>query len=332
MLDPAAKILVIHVARIGDTLLITPALRALKAACPQGRLDCLLHPARRALLENLPFIDELGAITPKTACVRGRFAGKSYDYALVYGHDAPLVRYALRVADKVIAFRQRADELNARLWRVVASPTQPMHAVHERLMLATELGVTTTDHHLACVPTEAEIAAARARVKSHAPGRPLIGFQVASFPTKAYRDWPVESFAELGRRLLARYPNAHMVLLGGEESRAKATWLARQLGDRAFAAAGQFGLRATVALMRQLDLYIGVDTGPTHIAGALGIPVVALYHCRHRGVHLAPLQHPRLEVVEHPAPDSDCAPSTPMAAISVDTVWEAAQRLLPPAP
>ena len=91
MLDPAAKILVIHVARIGDTLLITPVMPALKGACPQGRLDCLLHPARRALLENLPWVDDLGAITPKTASFRGWFSGKHYDYALVYDHDAPLV-------------------------------------------------------------------------------------------------------------------------------------------------------------------------------------------------------------------------------------------------
>ena len=332
MLDPAAKILVIHVARIGDTLLITPALRALKATGPQGRLDCLLHPARRTLLENLPFIDTLGAITPKTACVRGRFAGKSYDYALVYGHDVPLVRYALRVADKVIAFRQCADELNARLWRVVAPPTQPMHAVHERLMLAAALGATTTDYRLACAPTTTELANLRAWRERYAPGNPLIGLQVASFPTKAYRDWPVESFAELGRRLLARHSNARLVLLGGEESRDKAAWLARQLGDHALAAAGRFGLRATAALMRQLDLYIGVDTGPTHIAGALGIPMVALYHCRHRGAHLAPLGHEHLAVIEHPAADADCTPSTPMAAISIDTVWEAARHLLPPAP
>lgn len=332
MLSPAAKILVVHAARIGDTLLITPALRALKQATPRGRLTCLLHPARRALLENLPWMDDLGAITPRTAGFRGWFAGKSYDYALVYGHDAPLVRYALRVAGKVIAFRQRDDALTARLWRAVPPPTQTIHAVHERLLLAAELGVTTADYRLACAPTAAEIAAARAWVESHAPGKPLIGLQLASFPTKAYRDWPLASFAELGRRLRARHPDARLVLLGGGESLAKATRLARELGGHAVSAAGRFDLRATAALTAQLDLYIGVDTGPTHIAGALGIPMVALYHCRHRGAQLAPLQHPRLEVAEHPAPDPECTPSTPMAAISVDTVWGKAQRLLPPAP
>ncbi len=329
MLPADANILVIHVARIGDTLLVTPAARALKQAAPKGRLTCLLHPARRALYENLPWVDELGAITPKTAWLRGRFGGKRYDYALVYGHDAPLVRYALRVAERVIAFRQCDDALNARLWRTVPPPVQTIHAVHERLLLPAALGATTTDHRLAYAPADAELAGARAWVQQHAPGKPLIGFQVASFPTKAYRDWPADSFAELGRRLFARHPDARIVLLGGKESRAKATWLAQQLGGRAVAAAGQLDLRATAALMAQLDLYIGVDTGPTHIAGALGIPMVALYHCRHRGIHLAPLGHERLAVIEHPAADVDCTPSAPMAAIAVDSVWDKVRQRLP---
>ena len=329
MLPADANILVIHVARIGDTLLVTPAVRALKAACPQGRLDCLLHPARRALYENLPWVDDLGAITPKTASFRGWFSGKHYDYALVYGHDAPLVRYALRVAERAVAFHQRDASLNTRLWRALPPPVQTIHAVYERLLLPAALGAATTDHRLAYIPTDTELASARAWVQQQAPGKPLIGFQVASFPTKAYRDWPAESFAELGRRLLAQHPDARIVLLGGKESRAKATRLAQQLGDRAVAVAGQLGLRATAALMAQLDLYIGVDTGPTHIAGALGIPMIALYHCRHRGIHLAPLGHERLAVIEHPAADADCTPSAPMATIAVDSVWEKVQQRLP---
>jgi len=78
-----------------------------------------------------------------------------------------------------------------------------------------------------------------------------------------------------------------------------------------------------------LDLYVGVDTGPTHLAGALGIPMVALYHCRHRGSLLAPLDHPALTVIEHPAADADCTPQREMAEIGVDRVWDAVAARLP---
>ncbi len=328
MLPADANILVIHVARIGDTLLVTPAVRALKQAAPKGRLACLLHPARRALYENLPWVDALGAITPKTAWLRGRLGGARYDYALVYGNDAPLVRYALRVAGRVVAFRQRDDALNTRLWRAVPAPAG-LHAVRERLLLPEALGVTTTDFHLAYLPTAAEREQARAWLTRHvfATG-PVIGFQVASFPTKSYRDWPVDSFIELGRRLLADHQGAQILIFGGRESRAAAARIAQALAPHAQSVAGATDLRATAALLAQLNLYIGVDTGPTHLAGALGVPMVALYHCRHRGAQLAPLGHDRLTVIEHPASDRECTAETPMDRIPVETVQAQANRLL----
>ena len=328
MLPADANILVIHVARIGDTLLVTPTVRALKQAAPGGRLTCLLHPARRALYENLPWVDALGAITPKTAWLRGRLGSGRYDYALVYGHDAPLVRYALRVAGRVVAFEQRDKILNRKLWRAVPAPAG-MHAVRERLLLPQALGVTTTEFHLAYLPTSDERAQARAWLTQHvfATG-PLIGLQVASFPTKSYRDWPVESFIELGRRLLAEHPGAQILVFGGKESRAPAARIAQALAPQAQSVAGVFDLRATAALLAQLNLYVGVDTGPTHLAGALGVPMVALYHCRHRGAQLAPLGHEHLAIIEHPASDRECTTETPMDRIPVDAVWKQTRRLL----
>lgn len=327
------RLLVVQVARIGDTLLVTPALRALKAAFPGSRLTVLAHPARRELLRGLTYIDRLGAITPQTAWLRGRWPSpERFDYALVYGHDAPLVRYAARVAERVVAFASRDARLNTLLWKAVPPPAGPVHAVEERLLLPAALGVTTTDRRLDYRVLPPEAAAADAWLARHLPAqpRPLVGFQLASFPTKAYRDWPIESFAALGRRLLESYPSAHLLLLGGQESRARAAALARALGPRAVPLAGRFALRMTAALMSRLDLYVGVDTGPTHLAGALRIPVVALYHCRHRGRYLAPLEHNRVHVIEHPASDADCTSATPMSAIDVQRVWEAAQALLEP--
>ena len=103
-------------------------------------------------------------------------------------------------------------------------------------------------------------------------------FQVASFTTKSYRDWPIERFIELGRRLLAHNPNTWIIVFGDTESRAPAQALAEALGRNVVSAAGALDLRETAALIAQLHLYIGVDTGPTHLAGALGVPMVALYH------------------------------------------------------
>jgi heptosyltransferase-3 len=80
--------------------------------------------------------------------------------------------------------------------------------------------------------------------------------------------------------------------------------------------------------MNQLDLYIGVDTGPTHIAGALKVPMVAIYHCYHPGALLKPLNRENLEVIEHHKYVSECQRSSPLSLVPVEDVYQACLRLL----
>lgn len=319
------RILVICVARFGDTLLITPTLAALKARWPHCHLTVLAHPARREILAHLPFIDQLDVTTKHRARWRGYWPGRSHDLALVYGEDAALFAYARRVSRAVIGFAG-ASHL-ASLTHPVARPVVPTPAAEERALLLAPLGIVPADLHLRYAVTPAEAAAADQFIRSTGwQGDRLIGFQLQSFPTKAYRDWPPNYFSELAERLLARYPDIRIVLLGGPESSDLATRLAASLGDRVASLAGVFSMRENAAMIARLALYVGVDTGPTHLAGALDVPMVAMYHCFHPGYLLAPQGHPALTVLEHPAEHPERSAS--MADISVDTVFAAAcQRL-----
>ncbi len=329
MTRPDAQVLVIIVARIGDTLLATPVLRALKAAIPQGRLSVLAHPKRLEALKHLPFIDALEGITKTTAQTRGWIGRKACDVALVYGRDAALARYALRASRRVIAFEQRDAALNAKLSPAVAEPQSAMHAVAHRALLLAPLDIAVADLRLAWQVTEDERAWARDWRATHIPaGAPLIGLQIASFPTKAQRDWPVSAFQELIARIIAAHAGARFVLLGDAAAAEKAAPLLAAYPRELALAAGRLSLRQSAALMAGLDLYVGVDTGPTHIAGALGIPMVALYHSAYPGRNLAPQQHPACAVIEHPLTGRNAATTASMADIPVDTVWQAAMQLL----
>jgi heptosyltransferase-3 len=329
MIRPDAKVLAIIVARIGDTLLVTPALRALRKAIPQGRLTVLAHPKRMEALQNLPFVDELKGITKTSAPTRGWMAKRRYDLALVYGHDAALVRYALRASERVIAFAQREDELNANLAPAVSEPVSSMHAVKHRALLLDPLGLAVADLRLAWQVTDGEQAWAREwRGRHLAGGAPVVGLQIASFATKSHRDWPVSSFRELIAGIAAEYTGARFALLGDAAAAEKAAPLLAAYPRQAVLAAGSLSLRQSAALMSGLDLYIGVDTGPTHIAGALGLPMVALYHCAYPGRNLAPLQHPACVAIEHPLTGKSTAATASMSDIPVAAVLQAASELL----
>lgn len=323
-LAPNAHVLVINVTRIGDTLLNVPALRALKAALPDGSLTVLGHPKRVSVLKHLPFIDRLGAITPLRAQFKARLPGKKrFDVAFVY-HDHPaLLAYARRVARYTVGFTP-SDRLHAPDLDLCVDKPREGHAVALNLALPAAMGVPAVSRKLEFALTEAEQRRAQQwlRQQGLADAR-VIGLQVASFPTKAYRDWPVHHFAELIQWLLSDDPTLKFLILGDALSRSRASALQASFPDQVFSAAGAFNLRENAAVMAQLALYIGVDTGPTHMANALGIPMVSLYHCMHPSTVYGPLERDFAATVDHPAPASRCGRTTPMSEITVAAVYAA---------
>lgn len=327
-----SSFLFINVARIGDTLLATPAMRAVAAAYPGCRITVLGHPKRVEVLEGLPFLERVGGITKNTAPWRGRIGGRRHDYAFVYGSDEPLVSYALRVAERVVAFRQRNDALNGRLYRCVQEPEyHSRHAVHHRLSLVEAIGVRATGLRLSYRVTPGESAWAQARLAADVPAgaSPLVGLHVATFPKKTFRRWPIEHFALLADRIAGEWPGAHFLIYGGDEEPARVQWLKERLTGHATLYAGRLNLRESAALMSLTDLYVGLDTGPTHIMSAFDIPMVSLHHCRLPSRVIAPLDHPCCHAIDHPRLDrGDCTDETPMSEIDVETVFAAVRAAL----
>lgn len=320
------NILVINVTRIGDTLLATPSLRAIARHWPQAKIDVLGHRNRIEVLAALPFLRRIGGISKRSAPWLGWLdsVAKPYDLALVYGFDPALVRYALRVSRHTVAFRQGSDALNRSLGTIVEPPGfQSDHAVHLAFSLPAAVGVKFDGGRLSYSVTAEERDWAMARIASDLPkdARPIVGLQVASFPTKAYRDWPVESFVELCHRILDRWPNAHFLVFGGSEEEVRTELLKSRMGPAATVYAGRLSLRQTGALMSKLDLFIGVDTGPTHMMSSFDIPLVGLYHGFSRSELIGPLDHPCLFAIDHPLAGPECSTEVSMADIPVDLVF-----------
>ena len=317
-------ILAINVSRIGDTLLAVPALRALANAWPQARMTVLGHPKRVEVLEHLPFIDKVGSITKQRARFMGRLPGRPYDLALVWGHDHALIEYALRVSQRVVAFRQHRSDLDQRLYRVVEeAPQYSEHAVDSALRIPLALGIPPAGRRLQFALTEAERQHADTVLAAKGvQGRsPLIGLKVASFPTKAYRDWPEAHFIELCQRVADTYPGAAFAVFGGADEQERIARIRKALPKLPIAGLVGLSLREAGAVMACLDAYVGVDTGPTHIMGCFDIPIVGLFHCKLPRRLYGPLDHPYDFCLDHPRAGKDCDETTPMGELDVDTVF-----------
>jgi lipopolysaccharide heptosyltransferase III len=328
-LGSRVSVLAVVVARIGDTLLVTPALRALKQA--SGRLTVLAHPKRLEVLRNLSFIDDLGGITKNTAWLKALNSPR-YNLAVCYGREPALFRYCTRVADHVIAFdypELRGFSEKTVTW-VPVPPESSMHAVDERFLLMEAAGVSVGDRRLAYVVTSGERDLADQWLAQHVRVGDdlLIGLHPFSFPTKSHRDWPLENFLELAVRIVGQYPASHILLLGDASAAKRVGVLKGTLQERCTIVAGMLTLRQNAAVLERVSLYVGVDTGPTHIAGALGVPMVVLYHPAYPGRNLMPIGHPRCIALERSATMTRDFAGDEMKLITVDQVWNAVRRVM----
>jgi len=327
MTKPPSSVLVIIVSRIGDTLLTTPTIRAIHQQWPNAEITVAAHPNRRSLFENIYYISKVLSIEKKRASILSALTRKKWDIALVYGNDKALLRFAVKNCKQTIAFQQEDGFLLGK-YTPVKKPDEQMHAIHERALLLSPLNVPLTNYDLEFQPRKSEIDTVRATFGLKEDDGLLLGILPASFPTKSYRDWPEDNFISLGHHLLEKFSGSRLMILGGKTSKAAAARIQKRLGNRAINVTGKLSLRSSAALISILDLYIGVDSGPTHIAGALQTPMIAMYHCMHPGKNLKPYNHPRGIFIEHPHDQSTCSHLTPMSEIHLNTIISSAESLL----
>ena len=341
------RILCMYVARFGDTLLMSVVLKALKKQFPEAQIDFLGHSKRIQVLENLPFIHRLGGISKKSARLKGWCASlmgrKLYDIAFVWGHDAELVDYAKRVSSHVVISSQCNQKRHNKVDAVIEYPADTLKIREEDDKPLTQwlldipeksLGFKANDHTSEYIVTPAERALALELLQSATGTKKLptlVGLVVESHPSAPHRDWPLEKFTELTARLHQKYPEAWFVVISGGLAANKLKQLKAAAGEQLAEFGSRLSMRDSVAMMSLLDLYIGVDTGPTLFAAALGMPAITMFHCMRAG-HLVvnPRQPGNMTIIDHPKTRCQCTLQTAMGELDVDAVYVAATQRLGP--
>lgn len=145
--------------------------------------------------------------------------------------------------------------------------------------------------------------------------------------------WPIDRFAEIGRRI-RQSDTTEVVVVGGSAEREAGDRLVRAM-EGGWNAAGHLDVPGSAALLQTASFLVGLDTGTTHLAAAMGIPCVALYGGRDHPGRWDPLGEGH-EVIRSNAPCSPCriihAPCPVsghpcMTQISVEEVWDRVQKI-----
>ncbi len=303
-LPPDARILVVKLATIGDLLLATPALRALRESYPQARIDLLVTPLSAGLLDDWDVIDNvlvldkylfdypqqllknpvnLLKLRPLWHILRdGR-----YDAVLLMHHLTLFFgRLKHQLLMRATGAKWRVGLDNGHGWflnvRVKDRGFGALHEADYNLALAEAVGAHTNDQRLTLPLRESERQQAHQLVFGGDPlqdtARPILAMHPGSGGYSTARRWEPERFAQLADTLFHDF-GGQLVLVGGaEEVELHERILRAMRSDMpSRSLAGKGSMRVTGAVIELADLFLGNDAGPMHLAAAVGTPTVAIF-------------------------------------------------------
>lgn len=341
------SILVLKPCCLGDVLAATALVRELRRAFPDARLDFAVGRWSRPAVETNPRIDEIvdcgrvgsGPYSPTEylELVR-RLRARRYGVCFVLERSVwlSMVPWLAGIPVRVgIDSGGRGFSLTAKVrWR----PPQNEAGLYLDLLRA--VGIEPQDPRIEFFPRPEDRAWAR-RVLG--PARPRVVIQPGGgvnpgmvLPAKR---WPPDRFIEIGRRVLDL--GGTVVVIGTAWDRSAVVPVLRRL--EGLAPPGRLvNLVEAVdfvrlgAVLAEADLFIGPDSGPMHLAAAVGTPTVAIFGPSSPEVY-RPLA-PNVVALYNPVPTSPCFVNgrwnvacrnwACIRAVSVDEVWAAATRLL----
>ena len=295
------RILVIRLDLIGDLVLSTVAVRALKRVYPEAEIDLLALPSSAQIVQGDPDLSSVITYDPNVwrrpkALLRPgnwrealrlvrRLRGRRYDLAVsVFGRWAAILA-VMSGARRTVGFKGESypgfmtDGVPGRHWL----PGEHLHEVDYCLLLAKAAGAAPTPEDRVPrlqVAEQAvhEIDALLAR-EGIQPGRPLIACHVSSNNGQSKR-WPIPYWARLIDRLTGE-GGAQVVLTGAPNDlpliERVTQRMSEQAASRVINLAGKTSLGQLAALLQRADLLITGDSGPMHIAGAVGTPLIAIH-------------------------------------------------------
>jgi len=347
-LPAGARLLIVRLRSLGDAVLTTPALRALKQWRPDLRLSILLYPRFAPVLAGNPNLEEILELDPSGASGPARVARtaaalRRRGLAACFNlHGSTLSALLTRLSGAphrvgLDAFRYRFA------YTLVAKPKaifsrERLHGVENQIALFYTAGLPQREiPPLEVFPQpEARTAVAqRLARRGLAPGtRYAVLHPIANFFTK---EWPFERYGELARWLEEEHGLAP-VLLGGAGEGAKLDAVARGSGKALLQLEG-LPVPELLALLEGASLFVGNDSGPAHIAAALERPLVVLFGSSDSIAWRPWSRSPAHTVVQNPYDCNPCrgdrcyAFAQPECILSIapEQVRAAIERVLAPA-
>ena len=274
----APRFLIVRLGSLGDIIHAIPAAAALRAALPSAQIDWAVDPRYVDLIKMVTAVNHPVPLDPRAGVVRlfatmGELRRRKYKVAIDFQglvKSATIARFA--GAERVVGFPQaHLRESAARAFYTDAPETiRAAHVVYKNLELVSALGIETGEPEF---PLNVPRTAAVEEIEARFGGAPFALINPgAAWPNKR---WPPDRYGRVAAAIRERFGWPSLVLWGPKEQALAAAVV--EASDGAAVLAPHTSIVDLFGIAKAARIAVSGDTGPLHIAAAVGTPVVALF-------------------------------------------------------
>lgn len=276
----ADRILVVKLRYLGDVLLLSPVVRALREACPRATITALVNAGTEVMLEGNPHVDRIltvsRSLSTQLSLVRA-LRGVRPDLAIdLTDGDRGALLTRLSGARRRVGFNDEGRWRGCLYTEVVRADSKRLHAVDYHLEPLRRLGIPIRRRAPELFLSESEDAAAADWLGTSGVDEDRPFAVIHPGARFWFKQWPLDRVAALADRIqqAERLP---VVILGGPKEAGDLAVIRAAMRTPCRATEGRLPIRVVAAIIRRARLFIGNDNGPMHIAAAVGTPVAALF-------------------------------------------------------
>jgi heptosyltransferase-2 len=266
---------------VGDAVLAIPAMKAVREKYPEAEITLLVRPWVAGVFTAAPFIDKVWS-EPRPAGIGDwlrisrNIRAQQFDLALLFPNsfESAAMMFLGRVPQRV---GYATDGRSLLLTKSIRPSTEKRHQVHYYLDLAAAVSATTTHPSIEIQASAEEKSNARKLLASSgiAANRKYLVLNPGAAYGAAKR-WGEDRFAEAGDALAAEL-GTDVAIIGSETERSIAERIRDLMRSRVVVLNGKTSLETLIGVIAESSLVLTNDSGPMHIAAALGVPTVAVF-------------------------------------------------------
>ena len=273
-LEQINRILIIRLAPLGETVLTTPVIRALRQHFREAHIAYMVAPTREDLVSANPHLNEVLIYHASVPKLIYQIARRKFQMVVIL---QPTFRLVLHTFLARIPFRVgfETNTGGKKLLSLAVPNNTSQHETQRYLDVIRALGVEVIDDEPEVFVDSAGVAWVNKFLENRNldDSKPIIGLNPGA--ATAYRRWHAANFAVLGDRLHEIY-DAHIVITTGPREGELANQVAAQMSYSPVIV-NQITPMQLAALLQRCDLYISNDTGPMHLSTAVKTPTIALF-------------------------------------------------------